>query len=191
MKFQRKEKNTKSKAAGVTMMELLIVIAIIGILLGVAVPLSIGMLGRTKSDAYINKVQSLLQLTRSTAMAQGKSVIICPTSTGDSCDTSITSNNWGNTRVLSFISNNGDAVYDPGDEIISTLNAPAVGGYLSETGGLKYIEFQANGFAARALSIGYCSYVGTSGSISSDQQLAISRFGSIRLDTAPTNPVSC
>jgi type IV fimbrial biogenesis protein FimT len=71
-----------SKQSGVTLVELLVVLALAGTLLGVAAPSYHDMLRRQQLRAAVNDLVAAIDLTRSQALARGRPVMLTPREPG-------------------------------------------------------------------------------------------------------------
>lgn len=75
------------KPSGVSIIEVLIVVAIAAILTGIAIPAFNVFIGNTRTSTIANEFVSALNLARSEAMKRGQDVSVCPRNTaGDGCD---------------------------------------------------------------------------------------------------------
>jgi type IV fimbrial biogenesis protein FimT len=84
---------------GFTLIELMVVVAMVAILMAVAVPSFRDATERNRVSAQINTFVSDLQLARSEAIKRGLAVSLCASSDGGSC---LTSNTW-NTGWIMFV----------------------------------------------------------------------------------------
>lgn len=89
-KFLSKTHLTKKKSKGFTVTELLIGIAIAGILLSVAVPSLSEYMVQSRVDNEISELHRIMLSARNTAINSGKNVTVCPLN-GATCGT-----NWQN-----------------------------------------------------------------------------------------------
>lgn len=62
---------------GLTLAELMVVVAVSGILLGIGIPSFQGLMAQHRATSAANQLQSSLQFARSTAVAQGRTVTVC------------------------------------------------------------------------------------------------------------------
>jgi type IV fimbrial biogenesis protein FimT len=85
MKIAHTHRNT----SGVSIIEVLIVVAIAAILTGIAIPAFNVFIGNTRTSTIANEFVSALNLARSEAMKRGQDISICPKKTDETdCDTS-------------------------------------------------------------------------------------------------------
>lgn len=77
-----------NRHAGFTILELMTVIAIVGILITVGVPSLRTLAANNRLVSQLNQMTSSLALARSEAVKTNQRVVVCPTTTGTSCATS-------------------------------------------------------------------------------------------------------
>lgn len=104
-----------SKKNGFTVTELLVGIAIAGILTTIAVPKLNDLVISMRVDNEISELNRLLLTARNSAINSGVNTIICPLA--PKC-----SNNWHN-EISVFIDNNNDGDYDANDTIVKVKAA--------------------------------------------------------------------
>ena len=188
MKMEKNNKNTSNhKVLGFSLIEMLIVIVVMAIVIAMAVPLSVGIFGRTSSEIYTDRVKGALELGRLTAMSEASSVFLCPAfplptcstfPATNCCDNSVPNTNWGNNRLLLFASSTGQKT--TADRVISIIEAPSTGEYLSSTNG-NSIEFQPSGISATAATLYYCATVDNQGANQYTRAIIINMIGRISL----------
>ena len=76
---------TQAPSNGFTLIELMIVIAIVAILMAVAVPAMSDFLQRNRANAIISEVRTLIALARENAVHHGCFTAICPSDDNISC----------------------------------------------------------------------------------------------------------
>lgn len=136
------------KQAGLTLVELVTVLMIIAIVSSFAYPSFQQMLANNRVTATTNSMLGLLQLARSEAMTQGRTVTVCPSTDQSTCTANST---WSNgivalrtgsntpVRVLPNISNGVSISASSGSNTVSTLT------------------FNANGTISAATSFAICN----------------------------------
>lgn len=95
-----------------TLIELILSIAIIGILAGTAIPSFNDFLERRKVSANLQSFVKAIQISRLTAITENKRVTVCPTSNGIQCGA-----DWS-AGLLSFVDEDEDRLYDAEDTLL-------------------------------------------------------------------------
>ena len=88
---------TVSKAGGFTLVELMVTLAVLAVLLGIAVPSFQNITNRNRLTAITNEMVAATQLPRVEAVRQNARVTFCPTTNGTSCG----GENWLRSIVVS------------------------------------------------------------------------------------------
>ena len=99
-------------AAGMTLLELLTVIAVIAVLMAIAVPSFVSLTQTNRVAGEVNALAGDLQFARAEAVKEGLPVSICASSNGTSCLGAATST-W-NTGWIVFSDSNGNKAVDAG-----------------------------------------------------------------------------
>jgi len=99
---------------GFTLIELLVTVAVLIVLLVVGVPEYRRMTENNRQVAAINTIVGDLNLARTEAVKQGRTVTLCGSDNGTACNTA----NWESGWIV-FVNLNGDNVVDAGDVLIS------------------------------------------------------------------------
>lgn len=129
-----------AKNRGVTLVELLVAVAVLGVLLMVAVPSFTAMIVNNRLKGYANAMVSTLQLARSEAIKRNKRVALCKSSNGTSC-----AGNWQDGWII-FVDTNNNGTADAGEDIIHRINALATGYTLSgNTNIANYVSYTPQG----------------------------------------------
>ncbi len=111
-----------NQTSGFTLLELVITLAIIGVVAGLAVPAFQSMLVRDNVSSINNELMLSLKRARSEAIARGKDVTMCSSTDGTSC--SGASGNWENGWII-YEDINGDGSAST-NELIWVQNIEAV-----------------------------------------------------------------
>lgn len=137
------------KPAGFTIVELLIALAIVGILLAVAAPAMRDAIMNNRISGQASDFIADVALARSETAKLGVRVTLCISSNGTACAGAGT--DWGLGRIV-FADTNGDAVVDAGDTIIKVRESTAGDNTLTATGfGNTYsIQFRPTGLLTHA-----------------------------------------
>ncbi|MBX2858619.1 MAG: GspH/FimT family pseudopilin [Cellvibrionaceae bacterium] len=108
---------------GFTLMELLVTVAIVGILTSMAAPSFSTFVQDRKHKASLNDFRNALAYTRSEAVKRGLPTVICASSNGSNCNGSTWSDGW-----LVFVDENGNDNKDSAEEQLQ-LGAGLDSGY--------------------------------------------------------------
>ena len=99
------------KQTGLTLIELIVTMAVLGIVLASALPSMNGIIDSNRRSANINLFVGSLNLARSEAVKRNNSVSLCTSSSGTACDNTLSwEDGW-----LVFVDIDGDGVVDAGD----------------------------------------------------------------------------
>jgi type IV fimbrial biogenesis protein FimT len=77
--------NNRSKDSGYTLVEAMVVVALLGILVAVATPSFVSLMQRNRAAGEINSLIGDLQFARSEAIKRGLPVSLCTSSNGSTC----------------------------------------------------------------------------------------------------------
>ena len=114
-----------SPQPGFTLIELMVTLAVVGILVVVAVPAMVFMINSNRLAGTTGELTSSLQLARSEAVRRGASVTICGSTNGTDCN----STDWSNWIVTGADSTTGDVevIRDVSATGSVQLSGPATG----------------------------------------------------------------
>lgn len=131
---------------GFTILELLITVAVAGVLLAIAIPGFQSMMANNRVSQYSNEFLTALNLTRSEAVKRGKRVTLCRSSNSTSCTT--TAGGWESGWVM-FVDENNDGLFVSNDVIQqhSALDTPFT--LNGDANTADYISFSKNGTARK------------------------------------------
>jgi len=160
---------------GFTLLELIISLAIMAILLGLAISLNSHLIAYYRRDVAAKTLLSALNAARSAAMSRGRVVTLCPSEDRKTCD-----GDWSH-RLLVFIDTaaTGEVVSD--DAILHVYNKLAHGQLeLHAFPTSRYFRFAPNSFSDNQNGRFTFCYKGKG------WQLIVNRLGRIRLEQKPT-----
>lgn len=124
-KFQLKNNTINKRIQGFTITELLIGIAIVGILMAIASPSLNQFMVQSRVDNEVSEIHRLVLSARNSAINSGKNVTICPLS-GTTCST-----NWQN-ELSVFVNNDNtlanNQAYDSANEELIKVKSKVADG---------------------------------------------------------------
>jgi type IV fimbrial biogenesis protein FimT len=130
--------NNPKQASGFTLLELIVTIAIVGILMALAVPSFNDAIRSSRLTTYANTLVTALNLARSEAVKRGVPVVVRKIST-------TTASYWSVSGWNVFVDTDGDNVLDTGEEILRTYPALPASFTLMANNFQNYITYTANG----------------------------------------------
>ncbi len=144
--MKRAKTKNINKIKGYSLIELLIVVAMVGILAALSAPAFQDTIEATNTNSQIKVMLTTLNLARSEAIKRGQDVSICASNDGADCDEDDWSEGW-----IVFVDNNGDAdgtagSVDGGDVIIRVFDALGAASTLTSTTDLY--SYNSLGFSA-------------------------------------------
>lgn len=134
------------RARGFSLVQLMVTIAIVGVLTGIAIP---SYRSITTSNRIANEINGLLgdlQYARFAAIKEGQTVTICSSTSGTACSTST---NWA-TGWIVFNDANGNGTLDSGEEVIRKQQTFA--GSDTLVGSITGVTFNREGFPITTLA---------------------------------------
>lgn len=133
-----------SSQQGFSIIELMVGIAVLGVLLGVGVPTFIEITNSNRITTQTNELVSALNYARSEAVKRGDPVSVCSSTNGATCSAS---NNWSNGWIVFTDATGAVGTLDAADALLQTW--PATGGLSLTTSGPS-IRYRASGMVATA-----------------------------------------
>ena len=131
------------RSGGVTLVELMFALTVLGILLAIAVPSFRGASLSSRLSAIANDLHSSVQIARSEAIKSNTTVTLCTSSDGSTC---AASGDW----------QQGWIVLDVNDNVIDSQPALQDGYKVIEASGTEELLFQPIGVGASAASFKVC-----------------------------------
>lgn len=143
------------QCAGFTLLELMIVIAIMAILASVAAPGMRNYVVNNKRVAIVNDLVSSLHLARFEAVKRSRNVVVCSTADGSACSNDVA--DWENGWIV-FVDDNANTAVDAGETILDS--APITAGEFNVTGTVSVIKYTPTGVSVSGNQINVCSQSG-------------------------------
>lgn len=130
---------------GATLVELLVTLAVAGVLLLFALPRFGGLLDSQRSTAAVNQLIGALSYARSAALLHRQTVTLCP-SAGAQC---LGRNEWHHGALI-FLDHNRNGILDAEDQALTRLPAlhPGARIYWRSFRNRSYLQFQPRGYTA-------------------------------------------
>jgi type IV fimbrial biogenesis protein FimT len=135
--------NLPERSSGYTLMELMVTIAIAGILLGVAIPSFTSIISSNRLTTYANELVTALNFARSEAIKRGLRITLCKSTNGDSCTTG---DDWSQGWII-FTDHDNNAAYDSATETLLRVQANSANAItmVGNTNVANYISYIASG----------------------------------------------
>lgn len=164
---------------GFTVLELMVSLAVLGILLAIAIPSYATLITSTRVSAQHNALAGDLALTRSEAVKRNRQVIICLSPDGAACGTG---NAWDQGWMI-FVDLDRDQARDPGEPVLRTQSALDAGTRLEYNafGSNRYVAYQPTGMTKTNGTFSFCP-----GVAGHQRALILTKTGRVR--TSKTKP---
>jgi type IV fimbrial biogenesis protein FimT len=135
-----------TKQAGFTLVELMVVIAIVGIGLTVALPDLGVFMRRNQISSGTNDLLTAVSLARTEAVKRSVPTVVCASADGINCAAATA--NWSVGYIV-FADVNGDGARQPGTEELATVGTAFSAGIAVQSfGGAGLVRFAPNGLMA-------------------------------------------
>lgn len=166
---------SKKRNTGFTLLELVLVLSILAIASGFAVPNFANWSDRSKQKTIVNEIHTAFSLARWTAATHRSNVTLCPLSSANECI-----DDW-HREISVFLDANNDKRPDSGE--ILRVVSPRIDGFtlFSRTAGRGYFQFDDRGMNHGALgSLVLCPENVESGAMT---YMAVNMGGRFRSET--------
>lgn len=140
---------------GITLIELLIGVSLMGTLLALSVPAFHGVVEQTRADTVTHRLRTEMTFARSEAVFRRRQVVMCRTSDGWTCTHA---GPWS-AGTMTFEDRDRDEIRDPNELILRTMGAADYAGmHLVDVGRRRHVSFRADGRSAGTnLTLKLCS----------------------------------
>lgn len=151
-------------ARGFSLVELVVTVAVLAVLAGVAVPSFQAMMHRNRLTAAANEMVATLQLAKLEAVRRNsRNLVVCPTTTGTAC---ATGDNWSRVLVFDDTNSNGTADTDGLEVVVRDVQVIRPGvGITAAMGSTDRFRFSSDGRARVGSSVASASISLTSGKL--------------------------
>ena len=130
--LHRIESDRPSAQAGFTLVELMVVLALVGIVAAIAAPSFSSFIANERLSSAANDLISDLMLARGSAATSGKHAIVCASINGTSCSNN--ASDWAIGRIV-FVDKNANGAYDAGtDTLIKHTSGLSSGATITMSG---------------------------------------------------------
>lgn len=116
-------------ARGFTLVELMVTVAVLAILLGVAAPSFTSMTRRNRLTAAANELVATLQLAKMEAIRRNSRVVLCPSTDGSACS----GGDWS--RLIVFVDASGNGDKESSETVVRDVAIVRSGSGVTASGG--------------------------------------------------------
>lgn len=161
-------------SSGLTLLELMLMLFILAILLGVAMPDFRDLVQHKRSDVSIRTLVTAIELARTSAIVNNSLVTLCRSKTGEECG-----GKWED-GVLLFVDYDGDRKIDGDERIIRYFTFPELEGrlYWRAFQNRQYLQITPQGFTR--YQNGNFTFCPQTGDLRHARQIILNRSGRIR-----------
>lgn len=164
----------KAKSPGFSLIELIIVLAVAGVMLTIVAPSFSSLIDSTRMTTQLNTLVSALSLSRSEAVKTGRNVILCKSIDGQWCDHHA---EWRDGWLI-FADTNRDRTRNPSEPILRIFPELGSGHTLrfNSSLNLQYVQYNPTGEAINNGTFTFCDKRGSQHA----RALIIFRSGRVR-----------
>ncbi|HEX5340467.1 MAG TPA: GspH/FimT family pseudopilin [Gammaproteobacteria bacterium] len=169
---------------GFTLLEMLVVLAVAGILLTVAIPDFSTLIRHSRAVTAVNSLAGALNFARYSAISRNRYVTLCHSRDGQQCAADA---NWEDGwLIFANLDRDSPAQVDSGERLLYVHGPLAAGAHV--TSNRQSFTFRPRGIRSTNGTLLYCSQAGQH-----DRALIVSVTGRVRLEDAVdlTNGMSC
>lgn len=171
---------------GFTLIELMVTIAVLAILLGIAAPSFNDVSLSSKLSSHANNLIASINMARSEAIKRNVRVTLCASADGTDC---ATSGGWEQGWVVKYdASNNSCNASSPDWKVIHRQQAASSGLKISETNSVRSLCFDPTGVGATAATLTLCRATPSVGSQERVVSVTATGRASVRKTTAGACP---
>ncbi|WP_404343599.1 GspH/FimT family pseudopilin [Vreelandella venusta] len=168
---------TRRNITGFTLLELLVALALMGILAAWGLPNFQALGERSAVTSEVNRLQTILTLARNTAITQQSDITVCPASEGENA----CSDDWNNPVIIV----QGDKTTSISDQDIVRVFAPTEGVHVTKNGRTR-IKYDSIGYT-RGYNSTYTICPGNDQTAIPGATLVLSTLGRATTGEAPTS----
>ena len=145
----------KSHIQGITLLEVITTLAISGILLGLAVPVTGNLVAENRVSGQINALRGAIALTRSEAVTRQEDVVICKSADQQTCTRQGT---WAQGYIV-FVDTNRDRRRNQAEDLLHIHDALPTNLSLDYNafGSDHYLAYHATGFTRTNGTFTFCN----------------------------------